>query len=245
MSSTPFDADHQDSMRALIGKVLPGADAQHIAEAVAAGYGTHAAFLAAIRAVEAGGPAPAPDFDPDRLVARLQELGEAIGRQDEALRFLLGAMADGPRSGPPPKQEVLDEARARQCLRAGLLFSQAGCWPDAGSVLGDAMSAAPDSLKAEIVAAMEVVAAHSEVAAANLALALLSAGGVPRDVGRAQALLEPLVRSDTMELRAHAHNWLAHIAAGKFGGDDTPEVALFHFALIVKSVATWDAPATR
>ncbi len=100
MSSTPFDADHQDSMRALIGKVLPGADAQHIAEAVAAGYGTHAAFLAAIRAVEAGGPAPAPDFDPDRLVARLQELGEAIGRQDEALRLALVHSTDPGRDGP-------------------------------------------------------------------------------------------------------------------------------------------------
>ncbi len=231
MSSTPFDASHQGSMRALIGKVLPGADARHIAEAVAAGYGygAHAAFLAAIRAVEAGGPAPAADFDPDRVVDRLYDLGEAIGRQDQALRFLLGAMADGPRSGPPPKQEAPDEAHARQCLRAGLVFSQAGRWANAGAALGDAMSAAPDSLKAEIVAALDVAAAHSEAAAANLALALLSADGVPRDVGRAQALLEALVRSDTMEMRAHAHNWLAHIAAGKFGGDSTPEVALLHF----------------
>ncbi len=39
MPSTPFDTAHQDNLRALIGKVLPDAGAQPIAEAVAAGYG--------------------------------------------------------------------------------------------------------------------------------------------------------------------------------------------------------------
>jgi len=38
MPSTPFDAAHQDNLRAMIGKVLPSAGAQPIAAAVAAGY---------------------------------------------------------------------------------------------------------------------------------------------------------------------------------------------------------------
>ncbi len=63
---------HQDSLRTLIGKVLPGAGTHLIAEAVAAGYGfpTHEAFGEAIRAVEVGRPAPARNFDADRLIGR-------------------------------------------------------------------------------------------------------------------------------------------------------------------------------
>lgn len=38
MPSTPFNADHQESLHDLIGKVLPEAGAQHIAEAAAAAY---------------------------------------------------------------------------------------------------------------------------------------------------------------------------------------------------------------
>jgi len=232
MPSTPFDAAHQKSLRALIGKVLPDARAQHIAEAVAAGYGyrTHKTFLAAIRAVEAGRrPAPAPDFDADRLIARLHGLGEDVGSQDQALRFLLGVMSDGPRSGPPAGHGAPDEALARQCLRAGLAFTQAGQWRDAGAVLGNAMGAAPASLKGQVAAALEMVAPHSEAAAANLAFALLSADGIPRDVGRARALLEPLVTSAEAELRGCVQNWLGHIASGKFGGRSKPAAALSHF----------------
>ena len=131
MPSTPFDSTHQKSLRTLIGKVLPEARAQHIAEALAAGYGfpTHKAFGAAVRAVEAGRrPSPAPDFDADQLIARLHELGEDVGNQDQALRFLLGVMSDGPQSGPPTGQDAPDEALARRCLRAGLMFTQAGQW---------------------------------------------------------------------------------------------------------------------
>ena len=106
------------SLRELIGKVLPDAGAQHIAEAVAAGYGyrTQRAFVKAIRAVEAGDPATVHDFDTGRLIDRLQALGEAVGKQEEALRFLLTLMADGPRSGPPPEQDAPDEAEARRSL---------------------------------------------------------------------------------------------------------------------------------
>lgn len=146
MPSTPFDAAHQKSLHALIGKVLPDVRAQHIAEAVAAGYGyrRHKTFLAAIRAVEAGRrPAPASEFDADQMIARLHGLGEDVGSQDQALRFLLGVMSDGPRSGPPIGQDAPDEALARQCLRVGLAFTQAGQWRDAGAVLGNAMGAAP------------------------------------------------------------------------------------------------------
>ncbi len=73
MPSTPFDNGHQESLRDLIGKVLPDAGTQHIAEAVAAGYGhrSHCAFMQAVRAVEAGGPAPVHDFDAGRLIDRL------------------------------------------------------------------------------------------------------------------------------------------------------------------------------
>ncbi len=39
MPSTPFDAAHQESLRAMIGEVSPHADAQQVAEAVAAGHG--------------------------------------------------------------------------------------------------------------------------------------------------------------------------------------------------------------
>ena len=61
--------------------VLPGAGTHLIAEAVAAGYGfaTHEAFGEAIRAVEAGQPAPAHDFDPGRLIGRLHAPGEPVG----------------------------------------------------------------------------------------------------------------------------------------------------------------------
>jgi len=231
MPSSPFDAAHQKDLRALIGKVLPDARAQHIAEAVAAGYGyrTHKAFLAAMRAVGAGRrPAPAPDFDADRLIARLHELGEDAGSLEQALRFLLGVMSDGPRSGPPTAQDAPDEALARQCLHAELVLAQAGEWSNAGTVLGTAMSAAPASLKGQVAAALERVAPHSEAAAANLAFALLSADGIPRDVGRARALFELLVASAELELRGYAHNWLGHIALGKFGGRSAPAVALSH-----------------
>ena len=232
MPSSPFDSAHQKNLRALIGKVLPDARAQHIAEAVAAGYGfpTHKAFGAAIRAVKAGRrPSPAHDFDADRLAARLHELGEDVGSRYQALRLLLGVMSDGPQSGPRTEQDAPDEALARRCLRAGLMFTQAGQWRDAGAVLGNAMAAAPASLKGEVVAALETVAPHSEAAAANLAFALLSADGIPRDVGRARALFEPVAASAGTELRGYAHNWLGHIALGKFGGRRKPAAALAHF----------------
>ena len=60
-------------------------------------------------------PAPAPDFDADRLIARLRELGEDVGGRDQALCLLLGVMSDGPRSGPPAEP---DAALARRCLRS-------------------------------------------------------------------------------------------------------------------------------
>lgn len=102
--STSADSAYQKSLRALIGKVLPDARAPHIAEAVAASYGyrTHKAFGAAIRAVEAGRSAPAPDFDADRLTDRLHELGEDVRGQDQALRFPTGSWrtARGPALQP-------------------------------------------------------------------------------------------------------------------------------------------------
>jgi len=197
MPSTPFDTAHQDSLRTLIGKVLPDAGVQPIAEAVAAGYGcrTHDALLEAVRAVEAGGPVPVHDFDADQLIARLQELGERVGAQDEALRFLLRVMVDGPRSGAPPKQTASDETLARHYLRTGRLYIEVGLWEDAGSLLGIAMSVAPINLKAEVATALERAAPHAETAATNLALALLFADGLARDVPRAGALLEPLTRA--------------------------------------------------
>ena len=232
MPSAPFNSAHQKSLRALIGKVLPEARAQHIIEALAAGYGypTHKAFGAAIRAVEAGRrPSPAPDFDADRLIARLHELGEDMGSQDQALRFLLGVMSDGPRFGPPAEPDVPDEALARQCLRAGLAFAKTGQWQDAGGVLSKAMAAAPSSLKGQVAAALEEAVPHSEGAAANLAFALLSSDGVPRDVGRARALFEAVAALGETELHGYAHNWLGHIALGKFGGRRRPAAALSHF----------------
>ncbi len=149
MPSTPFAPDHQKILRELIGKVLPDAGAQHIAEAVAVGYGyrTHSVFMEAIRAVEAGGPATVHDFDAGRLIDRLQALGEAVGKQEEALRFLLTIMVDGPRSGPPPEQDVPDEAEARRFLRTARLYMEVGLWQDAGTILGTAMGAIPASLK--------------------------------------------------------------------------------------------------
>ena len=174
-------------------------------------------------------PSPAPDFDADRLIARLHELGEDVGGRDQALRFLLGVMADGPRSGPPSKPDAPDEALARRCLRAGLAFAQAGQWRDAGAVLSSAMAAAPASMKEQVVAALDAAAPHSDAAAANLAFALLSADGVLRDVGRARALFEAVAASAGTELRGYAHNWLAHIALGKFGGRRRPAAALSHF----------------
>lgn len=100
MPSTPFDTAHQDSLHMLIGKVLPDAGAQPITEAVTAGYGfpTHEAFGEAIRAVEAGRPAPVHDFDADRRLGGLHALGEPVGEQDEALHLLLAARRDGPRN---------------------------------------------------------------------------------------------------------------------------------------------------
>ena len=43
MPSTPFDSAHQKNLRALIGKVLPDARSQHIAEAV--GHGIDGKFF--------------------------------------------------------------------------------------------------------------------------------------------------------------------------------------------------------
>ena len=231
MPSTPFDAAHQDSLRMLIGKVLPGAGAQPIAEAVAAGYGfaTHEAFGEAIRAVEAGQPAPAHDFDADRLIGRLHALGEPVGEQDEALRFLLAAMADGPRHGPPPEREAPNGPLAQQRLRTGHLYMQVGLWEHAGSILGTAMSVAPAELKGEVAAVLEQAAPHAETAAANLAMALLSADGVTCDAARAASLLHPLTASQEPDLREDAHNWLAHIASGRLGGSPDPAAALSHF----------------
>ncbi len=231
MPSTPFDTAHQDNLRMLIGKVLPGAGAQPIAEAVAAGYGfpTHEAFGEAIHAVEAGRPAPAHDFDADRLIGRLHALGEPVGKQDEALRFLLGVMADGPRHGLPPEQEAPDGLLAQQRLHTGRLYMQVDLWEYAGLILGTAMSVAPAELKGEVAAALEQAAPHAEIAAANLALALLSADGVPRDVDRAASLLDPLTASRKPELRGYAHNWLGHIASGRLGGLPDPTAALSHF----------------
>ncbi len=138
-------------------------------------------------------------------------------------------MADGPRSGPLAEPDAPDEALARQCLRAGLAFARTGQWRGAGAALSKAMAAAPASLKGQVAAALEAVAPHSDMAAANLAFALLSADGVPRDVGRARALFEPVAASGEMELRGYAHNWLGHIAARRFGGRRTPAAALSHF----------------
>ena len=138
-------------------------------------------------------------------------------------------MSDGPRSGPPTEPDAPDEALARRCLRAGLAFTQAGQWRDAGAVLSNAMAVAPASLKGQVAAALEAAAPYSEGAAANLAFALLSADGVPRDVGRARALFASVAASGETELHGYAHNWLGHVALGKFGGCRTPAVALSHF----------------
>ena len=231
MPSTPFDTVHQDRLRTLIGKVLPDAGAQSIAEAVAAGYGyrTHDALLEAVHAVEAGHPAPVHDFDADRLIDRLQTSGERVGAQDEALRFLLRVMMDGPRSGPPPTQAAPDETLARHYLRTGRLYIEVGLWEDAGSLLGTAMGVAPANLKAEIAAALERAAPHAETAATNLALALLFADGLARDVPRAGTLLQPLTQAQSREVRGIAHNWLGHIASGRLGGSPAPPAALPHF----------------
>jgi len=231
MPSTPFDAAHQESLRELIGRVLPGAEAQHIAEAVAAGYGyrTHRAFLKAIRAVQAGDPAPVHDFDAGRLIGRLQALGEPVGEREKALRFLLTVMADGPRSGPPPEHEPPDEVLARQHLRRGRLYMDVGLWHDAGTILGTAMSLSPASVKGEVAAALERAAPHAEIAALNFALALIYADGMPRDLVRAGALLEPLTQAKEPALRSHAHNWLGHIASGRLGSSPAPPAALSHF----------------
>ncbi len=231
MPSTPFDAGHQQTLRELIGRVLPAAEAQHIAEAVAAGYGyrTYRAFMKAIRAVEAGGPALVHDFDAGRLIGRLQGLGETDGEQEEALRFLLTFMADGPRSGPPPEQDAPDEAEARRSLRKARLYMEVGLWQDAGTILGTAMGVAPASLKGEVAAAMEQAAPHAEIAATNFALALIFAHGVARDLVRAGALLERLTQAQEPEVRGHAYNWLGHIASGRLGGSPAPAVAVTHF----------------
>ena len=224
MPTTPFDTAHQKSFRALIGKVLPDARAQHIAEALAAGYGfsTHRASGRRSAPWRPGAASPAPDFDADRLIGRLHELGEDVGGQDQALRFLLGVMADGPRSGLPAEPDAPDEALARQCLCAGLVFAKAGQWRDAGAALSKAMAATPASLKGQVVAALEAAAPHTDAAAANLAFALLFADGVPRDVGRARALFASVAASGETELHGYAHNWLGHIASGKFGGHRRP-----------------------
>ena len=186
--------------------------------------------MATIRAVEAGHrPSPAPDFDSDRLIARLHELGDDVGSQDQALRFLLGVMADGPHSGPPTEPDAPDEALARRCLRAGLAFARADRWRDVGVVLSSAMAAVPASLKGQVVAALEAAAPHSDAAAANLAFVLLSADGVPRDVGRTRALFGSVAASSETELHGYAHHWLGHIASGKFGGRRRPGAVLSHF----------------
>ena len=231
MPGRPFDAAHQDSLRMLTGKVLPGAGTHLIAEAVAVGYGfpTHEAFGEAIRAVEAGRPAPAHSFDADQLIGRLYALGEPVGEQDDALRFLLGVMADGPRHGPPPEREAPNGPLAQQRLRTGRLYMQVGLWEYAGSILGTAMSVAPAELKGEVAAALEQAAPQAETAAANLALALLSADGVPRDVGRAASLLDPLTAAREPELRAYARNWFGHTASKRLGGSPDSAAALFHF----------------
>jgi len=231
MPSTAFDNGHQESLRELIGKVLPDAGAQHIAEAVAAGYGyrTHRAFMKAIRAIEAGDPAPVHDFDPGRLIDRLQALGEAVGKQEEALRFLLTVMADGLWSGPPPEQEALDEAEAPRSLRTARLYMEAGLWQDAGTIFGTAMGVASASLKGEVAAALEQAAPHAKIAATNFALALIFAHGLPRDLVRAGALLERLTQAQDPEVRGYAHNWLGHIASGRLGGLPAPAVAVAHF----------------
>lgn len=236
MPSTPFDTMHQDSLCTPIGRVLPDAGAQPIAEAGAAGYGyrTHDALLQAIHAVEAGGPAPAHDFDADRLIDRLQASGERVGAQDEALRFLLRVMVDGPRSGAPPKQAAPDETLARHYLRTGRLYIDVGLWEDAGSLLGIAMGVAPSNVKVGVAAALEQAAPHAETAAANLALALLFADGLARDVPRAGVLLEPLTRAQSREVRAIAHNWLGHIASGRFGVSPAPSAVLPHFEQAAK-----------
>jgi len=231
MPSTPLDNGHQESLRELIGKVLPDAGAQHIAEAVATGYGyrTHRAFMKAVRAIEAGGPAPVHDFDAGRLIDRLQALGEAVGKQEEALRFLLTVMADGPRSGPPPEQDAPDEAEARRYLRKARLYTDVGLWHDAGTILGTAMGVAPVGLKGEVAAALEQAAPHAEIAATNFALALIFAHGVPRDLVRAGTLLKTLTVAQDLEMRGYAHNWLGHIASGRLGGSPAPEAAVAHF----------------
>ena len=231
MPSTPFDAGHQQTLRELIGRVLPDAEAQHIAEAVAAGYHyrTHRAFLKAVRAVEAGGLAPVHDFDADCLIGRLQALGEPVGEQEAALRFLLTFMVDGPRSGPSPEQDAPDEAEARRYLRKARLYMEVGLWQDAGTILGTAMGAAPASLKGEVAASLEQAAPHAEIAATNFALALIFAHGVPRDLVRAGALLEQLTQAQEPEVRGYAHNWLGHIASGRLGGSSAPAVAVVHF----------------
>lgn len=220
MPSTPFDAGHQQSLRELIGKVWSDAESQHIAEAVAFGYGycTQRAFVKVIRAVEAGGPAPVHDFDTGRLIDRLQALGGAVGKQEEALRFLLTLMADGPRTGPPPEQDAPDEAEAQRSLRTARLYMEIGLWQDAGTILGTPMGAAPASLKGEVAAALERAAPHAEIAATNFALALIFAHGVPRDLVRAGALLERLTQAQDPEVRGYAHNWLGHIASARLRG---------------------------
>ena len=140
MSSTPFNSAHQKNLRALVGKVLPGARAQHIAEALAAGYGfpTHKAFGAAVRAVEARRrPFPAPDFDADRLIARLHELGEDVGGRGQALRLLLGVMSDGPRSGPLAEPDAPERGPGATVSA----FTKASQWREAGAVLSKATPA--------------------------------------------------------------------------------------------------------
>lgn len=215
----------------IIGKVLPDADTQHIAEAVAAGYGyrTHRAFMKAIRAVKAGGPVRVHDFDTGRLIDRSQALGEAVGKQEEALRFLLTVMADSPRSGPPPEQDAPDEAEARRYLRTARLYMGVGLWHDAGTIFGTALGVAPASLKGEVAAALEQAAPHAEIAATNFALALIFAHGVARDLVRAGVLLERLTRGQNLEVCGYAYNWLGHIASGRLGGSPAPAVAVAHF----------------
>ena len=91
------------------------------------------------------------------------------------------------------------------------------------------MAVVPASLKEQVAAALEEAAPYSEGAAANLAFALLSADGVPRDIGRARALFASVAASGETELHGYAHNWLGHIALGKFGGRRKPAAALSHF----------------
>lgn len=75
---------------------------------------------------------------------------------------------------------------------------QSGLWQHADSILSTAMSVALAELKGEVAAAPAQAAPHAQIAAANLARALLSADGMPRDIGRAASLLDPSPRRGSL-----------------------------------------------